>query len=547
MLHNWCFKVTNPIFSFKKLNFSFEIFTDTNRYDIDPDNYETIVTDDAFKVVANGLASAGGQIKNKGYIEATVEYKDGIYSIRVNAKHKEKIRRVKVALFNEPYGELIARRRYTVKYNEYGKILRYPNGWDDLFTPLVVLKSKEGLRYYRSLDNVVRPKAFAFTKKGKGSTVELVFEEDARKLRNEITTPVWEVGSISSIEEIYQKHADFIAQAYKFEKWEERHDVPSWGRDISLVINMHGMHWSGYIFSDYKEMENKLTKLASYINPKHTLVYIPGFDGRYYYKYPNYTPCKRMGGVDGFRHLVEAAHKLGYHVMPMFMINGANPKTKGFSNWGKCSRYHSSNGYVTGVPSCDWDTARSYDLGCGVGMNPGSKKWQKHFTDEVAKLLKEVEFDGIFLDLAAIYLNDPFFSTHEGVTQIIDKLHEIKPDLLVATEGWYDALSPYFPLSQCAGEEKSGGEMIYHDTPYAPLFDTYNRAFGHLCLGDVVDGSNGVFEWGFNNAEHVLPVRKGLIQTLTIVEKLPDENNKEFKQLISNIKEYEERFLKGDK
>ena len=177
-------------------------------------------------------------------------------------------------------------------------------------------------------------------------------------------------------------------------------------------------------------------------------------------------------------------------------------------------------------------------------MNPGSKKWQKKFTSEVAKLLKEVEFDGIFLDLAAIYANDPFYSTHEGVTQIIDKLHEIKPDLLVATEGWYDALTPYFPLSQCAGEEKKRGEMIYHDTPYAPLFDQYARGFGHLCLGDLIDGSNGVFEWGYNHAEHLLPVRKGLIQTMTVVNELPKENNKEFKLLLNNIKEYEDKYFK---
>lgn len=543
MLHNWCFKSTNPVIEFKNVKFSIQIFTDSNRFDIDPDKLLIESNNDACKYKADGLTSAGGQVKNNGYVEGTVNYKNGAYSFKVFAKHEEKIRRIKIVLFNEPYGELIARRRYIVKYNKHGKILRYPNGWDDLFTPLVVLKNDNQIRYYRSLDNVVRPKTFVFFKRNNHSTVELIFEQDARKLSYELETPIWEVGDVKSVEEIYEEHSKFIAEAYGFEKWEERKDVPNWAKDISLIINMHGMHWSGYIFSDYEEMGKKLEYFAKYINPSHTLVYIPGFDGRYYYKYPDYTPCERMGGVEGFKKLVDKAHKLGYHVMPMFMINGANPKTPGFEDWGANSRYHLSNGYVTAVTSCDWDTSRGYDSGCGIGMNPGSKKWQKRFVEEVKKQLKYVEFDGIFLDLAAVYINDPYFSTHEGVVEIIDELHEIKPDLLVATEGWYDALTPYFPLSQCAGQQDRLCEMVYHDTPYAPLFDRYARAFGHLCLGDLIDGSNGVFEIGYNPAEHVLPVRKGLIQTMTVVEKVPDKNNKEFKQLLKNIKEYESKYF----
>ena len=544
MLHNWCFSTTNPVIEFKIIKFSVEVFTDTNRYDIDHDKYSVKIDENSCSFFANGLTSAGGQILNEGNVSGDVSYNNGIYTFNVRAQHTENIRRIKIVLYNEPFGELIAKRRYVTHYDEVGKILRYPNGWDDLFTPLVVLKNNKQIRYYRSLDNVVRPKTFVFFKTGNASKVELVFEQDARKLSKEITVPTWEFGDVDSVDEIYEKHSRFVSDIYGFEKWEDRHDVPNWAKEISLIINMHGMHWSGYIFSDYKEMERKLEYFSKYINPRHTLVYIPGFDGRYYYKYPEYTPDNRMGGIDGFKHLINRAHELGYHVMPMFMINGANPKTPGFSKWGKNSRYHLSNGYVTSVTSCDWDTSRAYDLGCGIGMNPGSKKWQKRFVSEVKKQLKNAEFDGIFLDLAAIYNNDPYFSTHEGVISIIKELHKIKPDLLVATEGWYDALTPYFPLSQCAGEEKKFGEMVYHDTPCASFFDTYARAFGHLCLGDLIDGSNGVFEWGFNPAEHLLPVRKGLIQTMTVVEKLPDENNQEFKMLLNNIKEYETKFFK---
>ena len=35
MLHTWSFKDKNPIFKFFDLRFSVQIFTDTNRYDLD--------------------------------------------------------------------------------------------------------------------------------------------------------------------------------------------------------------------------------------------------------------------------------------------------------------------------------------------------------------------------------------------------------------------------------------------------------------------------------------------------------------------------------
>ncbi|MBO4541098.1 MAG: hypothetical protein J5736_03895, partial [Bacilli bacterium] len=516
MLHNWCFPDTNPIFSYSNRRFKVELFTDSNRYDLDPELTHSSEKEGVFFASADGLCWAGGQEKAAGKVEIRVERVGDALRFAIHAQKEEPIVRVKLVLLNLPLGKVIARRLYQEELEENGKIYRYPNGWDDLFTPLVVLKQEKGVTYFRSLDEKVTPKHFMLRKEGDSAYVELIHEFDARFPQKEVDVPLWEVGTALSADEVFEKQRVYLEKVFHFVKWEKRKDVPDWAKKISLLVAIHGMHWSGHIFSDYRDMEKKLDLLAGLIAPEKVLVYLPGFDGRYYFKYPDYSPDPRMGGEEGMKSLVEHAHRLGFHLMPMFMANGANPKTPGFEIWGEPSRYHGRNGYAYGVGSCDWDTARCYDLNCGVGLNPGAPLWQDRIVNEILTQCEKFHYDAIFLDLAAIYVNDPLHSTHEGMERMIARLHERIPSLLVATEGWYDALTPSFPLSQVAADGRDGA-MIYHDTPYAPFFDDYCRAIGHLCTPDPAEHRTGVFEWGYNPTTTEQPLRKGIIPTLTIV------------------------------
>ena len=413
-----------------------------------------------------------------------------------------------------------------------------------MFTPLVSVKNEKDVRYYRSLDNQVRPKVFMLQKDKNKAIVELIFEQDSRLLENELIVPTWEIGNVPNYKQAFELQRKHIEKQYKCVSFQRRKDVPSWAKKITLVISLHGMHWSGHIFNNYQDMQEKLAWFAKYVDPKDVLVYIPGFDGRYYYKYSNYDPDERMGGSKGLKQLIDFAHKLGYHVMPMFMANGANPNEPGFDIWGMPSRYTSPNGFHHGVGSCDWDTSRSYSLGCGVALNPGAPLWQDKIVNEILKQVELYDFDAIFLDLAAIYEIDPHYSTTQGVISIINRLHKKHPELLISTEGWFDALTPYFPLSQCGAQASKLGEMIYHDTPYAKFFDKYNRMFGHLCLGDLANHHNGVFEWGINPAQTTMPLRKGIIQTLTILDDTIDIAKDEILKVIEVANTYKNKYLK---
>ena len=86
--------------------------------------------------------------------------------------------------------------------------------------------------------------------------------------------------------------------------------------------------------------------------------------------------------------------------------------------------------------------------------------------------------------------------------------------------------------------------MIYHDTPYDKFFDTYNRSFAHLCLGDLAHNYNGVFEWGINPSTNRFPLRKGCIQTITVLDDTVKIAEDKILEVIDEANEYKKLYIK---
>ncbi|HSH79227.1 MAG TPA: hypothetical protein VLA19_11935, partial [Herpetosiphonaceae bacterium] len=188
--------------------------------------------------------------------------------------------------------------------------------------------------------------------------------------------------------------------------------------------------------------------------------------------------------------------------------------------------------------SVDWDGSRHYDHGSGALLNPGSPTWQNHLVTQVTELVDRFGFDGVFLDISAVWSNDPRFQIAEGVAQLIGRIREGRPEVLIAGEGWYDAVGAATPLMQSG---HSDGVMHWHDQPYPALFDASNRGFGHLCLGDPGRGSTGVHELGYNTERRV-PLRKGLLPTVTIVEDTLERAPEQVEQIIDDARKYAATF-----
>lgn len=182
----------------------------------------------------------------------------------------------------------------------------------------------------------------------------------------------------------------------------------------------------------------------------------------------------------------------------------------------------------------DWDGSRHYDQGWGAFLSPGALSWQNQLIGQIRQLIDAHKFDGVFLDIWAGWLNDPQHEVFEGARRMVERIREGRPELLVAGEGWFDAMGAVLPLHQSGHTE---GSMHRHDDTFPSFFDTYNRGFGHLCLGDPGRGSTGVHELGTNPIWRE-PFHRGSIPTVTLVDDSIASAPEKVLEIIEDAKRY---------
>lgn len=282
-------------------------------------------------------------------------------------------------------------------------------------------------------------------------------------------------------------HLSFVEGAQNLVPWDARSDVPSWLEDIALVVTLHGQHWTGYVFNTFDRMVRALRFVSQHIDPERVLAYLPGWEGRYYYAYPRYQPGEDLGGRDGFAALVDTAKQLGVRLMPMFGGNGANVAQ--YPRWQRSAFRNDTDRYVELLNRPDWDGDRVGE-GDQVFLNPGDPEFRTHLTESISEVVREYGVDAAFLDTAGYWFNDPRYELIDGYRRLATDLRQRHPELVLAAEGWWDALSAVFPLSQ----QWFG---VDRDLREPRVLTRYARTTGHLAEGTPGPGSTGVHEKGF--------------------------------------------------
>ncbi len=517
---------------------SVEVFSFHNLYYPKDHSYQK----EGNKYVSKQVIWGGSEPTKEGFVSLEVNENDGVYSFDLEAKLDEKVRETKLKFENLPLGNLISAINGEHVTNERGEVLFYPEAWRGIVTPLLVFKISENrYLYFRSLDYKVRQKRF-FIKKTSENTmmVELLFEESGKDMTNSVKVPTWEYGYVSNKEDIYKKHLSFLEKIYHYERYEDRKDVPNWFRDVSLIVICHMQHWTGHIFHTYQEALNDFKELAKYIDPKRILFYIPGWEGRYYYKYGNFTADERMGGERELKKFVDGVHELGGHVLSMVSLTIANKELPDYEKWGKDSEFVICSGSSFKHGSVDWDGSRHYDHNTNAQLNPAAPGWQKKIIEEISRSTLDYGFDGIFLDISACYHNDLRYEIAKGVFDVCNALNKKFKDFLIAGECLYDGIMMAMPLYQCGHTD---GLMHYHDSTYEDMFSNYAREFAHLCLGDFSRGSTGTHELGTNSTDVKAPYRRGIIPTLCLVKETIKDSLPEVKEVIEDAKRYAKEYL----
>jgi len=525
------FDFPEPSVEFEGYRFGFLLFTRENAYGLDARRMAADRTAAGVDIHCVGLVWAGGQQAAPGRVSAQLRKRGEFIEWDVTAELAQPIKAVTTVIRGVPRGKLSSGGAEPRDHRDDEVLFGYPFGGGDLFggntadgigTPLIVVQSGEGqFVALSSLDDHVRTKRFYFQPGEQGYRVELVHEVEGWLDRSRVQVPTWRLGRATTLEAAAAPHYAHLAQAYRFPGWESRSDVPAWLKRTALVVTLHGMHFTGYVFNDFARMREILKWIATQIPADRVLAFLPAWDGRYYWDYPTYRAADRLGGEPGLRRLVQEAHTLGFKIMPMFGANAANRRLASFAGIAD-ARTSRVDGDHFDLNWVDWDNDRHQE-GFGAYMNLGVASWRRWLTARIADVIERYGVDAYFLDIVGGWVNNTKADMHEGTRQLVAELRRRYPQVLCCGEFLYDALLEFIPL--------------YH--VYSPRAVPFARFFSHLSHPAPGRGSSGVHESGFNRWDEAtlsLAKRDGLIPTLNVVDDTFDRYRDQMAAVIAQAK-----------
>jgi len=506
------FDFPEPAVVFGEHRFSVLLFTEENTYTLDRALMRANGTDDALELTCTGLVFAGGQEKAPGRVTVRFLREHNVISWDIVAEMQKPIKTVTTVIRDVARGQVSFGGSPLRDTRDGDALGGYTFGAGDLHgagTPqsmttavAIIQQAENDFMYFTTQDTRVRPKRYYFQAGERMFRTEAIYEHDAWRNDMRVVVPRWQIGHAPTFEAAMAPHMAHVEQAFKLPDWESRTDVPAWMRDISLVMTMHGMHYTGFIFNDYAQQLAILRWVATQMPPERVLVFLASWDGRYYWDYPNYQAPARMGGERGLKELISEARKLGFKMMPMYGTNSANRKQP---IWPKIASgsTHKIDGDIYNLNWVDWNNDRHQD-GWLTYMNLGDDAWRNHMEGRIAEMIEKFDVDAYFLDIVGGHVNSTTGDMHEGTRRLIANLRQKYPKVIGVGEMPYDALHEFIPMYHAGGGER---------------WRKYSRFFSHLSAPAPGRGSSGVHEAGFGrfNTE-TLGLSPTGIPTLQVVE-----------------------------
>jgi hypothetical protein len=526
------FDFPEPAVEFEGLQFSFRFYTFENTYTLDRSAMTVEDTPDGLHVRSEGLIWAGGQEKAPGHVRAHLRKNGSFIEWDVAAEMELPIKSVAAIVRGVPRGKIAAGGGNLFDPADDELLFGYPFGGGSLFTareivsPVVVVQAGERDYFFLSvLLEQVRANRFYFQPGEKGYRVELIYEREGWEKSNRLQSPTWRVGRTPSIEEAHRPHFEHVERAFHVPDWEKREDVPQWLRNISLVLSLHGMHFTGYVFNDYAKSLKTLEWVATRIPPQNVLVFLPAWDGRYYWNYPLYKPDPKLGGEDGFRTLIQKGQSLGFRFMPMFGLNFANKELPVFSKFADATT-EQIDGDAFNLNWVDWDNDRHFE-GWGPYMNVGVESWRRWLMDRITDMIERFHVDAYFLDIAGGWENNTKADMHEGTRRLVAELRQKFPGVPVCGEMSYDALMAFIPMFH-----------VFQSLGYPAGLEKYTRAFQHMSHPAPGRGSTGAHEYGFGHFDpKTLALNPHQIPTITVVDDTFERYRDVMAEIIVRAKE----------
>jgi hypothetical protein len=524
------FDFPEPAVEFEGYRFGFLVFTRENTYGLDARRMVAERTADGsgVELKCTGLVWAGGQETAPGRLTARFTKRDDAIEWEATAEMDQPIKSVTAVIRGVPRGRIsTGGDPFDPRDDEL--LFGYPFSAGDLFgantarglaTPFVIVQRGEGdYLYLSSLDDRVRAKRFYFQPGEQGYRVEAVCEAEGWKDQPTFRVPPWRLGRAVSVDAAAQAHYAHLERVYHLQPLETRPDAPDWLRQLGLVLSLHGMHYTGYVFNDYARMLEIARWTASRFPADRALLFLAAWDGRYYWDYPLYRPSDRLGGEAGLKRLVQEARRLGFRVMPMFGANAANRRQPVYTRMADAAT-HKIDADRFDLNWVDWDNDRHQE-GWLAYMNLGVASWREWLAGRIADAIERYGVDAYFLDIAGGWINNPQADMHEGMRQLVRDLRARYPRILPCGEMHYDALLEFIPFYHVG---------LGRGARYA-------RWFAHLSHPAPGRGSSGVHESGFGRFDpQTLSLGGNTIPTITVVDDTFSANQPVMEAILARAK-----------
>jgi hypothetical protein len=524
-----------PGVEFGGLRISFRLHTFENTYGLDQNSMTVQDVPGGIDLTCTQLVWAGGQQTAPGKLHARLRKNGDQIEWSVSAEMDKPIKSIVAIVRGVPRGKISAGGLPFHDHNDDEVLLGYPFGAGALFlergmatmfnTPLAVVRSDSDFFYLSAHCDSVRAHRFYFQPGEKGYRVELVYEQAGWVKSQKLESPLWCAGRAGTMAGACRPHFAHVEKAFQIPDWETRTDVAPWCREAALAINLHGMHWTGYMFNDYARMLTILQWVAIQIPAKNVFVLLPAWDGRFYWNYPLYKTDPRMGGDEGFRRLIHEGQKLGYHFFPMFGTNCANMLHPEFAQYADATMSQIDGDHFD-LNWVDWDNDRHME-GWSPYMNVGVDSWRNWLFNRISYVIDTFGLDAYFLDIVGGWENNTKADSHEGTRRLVADLKEKYPRVMVIGEMHYDALLSFIPVFH-----------VQRESAYWPAYTKYARAFQHLSHPAPGRGSSGLHESGFAPFDpKIVSAESQIIPTITVVDDTFDRHRDVMADLILQAKQ----------
>ncbi|MFH1880166.1 MAG: hypothetical protein ABIK64_05190, partial [Bacillota bacterium] len=374
-----------------------------------------------------------------------------------------------------------------------------------------------------SRDTKVRLKRFAahYDHILKEPVLVLSHMEDARVHTKRLELPLWEIGrGIPRAEAVARRISDL--ETHFGMKPFGRHPERQWVKGLKAVVNLHGVHWTGHVYMTYAQQAEALKRVCTILPGKQVLAFLPAWEGPYYRHAPEMRACEELGGAAGLKALVQTAHDLGAHVIPM--LDGPNLADEDFLRRHGLmdARMQSPEGDPKIQNWVDWNGDLLYEK-MGWIVNFGHPGFNQKMVEITNEILETYGFDGVFLDGAIRWENSPDYSPYEGMKAWAEGVHKKFPGALLMGEDGYDLLWNEFGLFATFMQPLGLENVMLR----------YTRQSWYLAC-PAPGGSGGIHEQAWYSSTANGKMKEYVIPTVSIVG---DTLEKHFDELKAELEE----------